>query len=347
MADTRESDDSLHVLLNQAGHRAPNNIERAQCHDHPFEKWKQADFRGLAAFFGQVQTGLTGIHDHDGELELENRKTGAMEAIAPQVPFLTELLPAEGTRRQQLAHWLTHPSNPYFARETVNRVWALMLGRPLLESVDDISSAEPTELLKFLADDFAAHRYDLRRLIQVIAGSDAFQIDSAAPHKTNEEHERAWAVFPLTRLRPEQVAGSVLQSASLTTINAESPLVVKLISLFGERDFLQRYGDTGEDEFSGRGGTIPQRLLLMNGTLVHEKTKDALFNAATRIGWQAPDDAGAVRTAYLVVLTRLPKPEEEIHFEGRLSGTAGAKRTECLEDLFWVLINSTEFAWNH
>jgi hypothetical protein len=271
-----------------------------------------------------------------------------METVSPRVPFLAELLPAEGTRRQKLARWVTDARNPYFARATVNRVWALMLGRPLLDPVDDIPTAEPTPvLLKILAEDFAAHGYDLRRLIRVIAGSDAFQRDSAAPHEITEAHERAWAAFPLTRLRPEQVVGGVLQSASLTTLNSESPLIVKLATVLGEKEFLQRYGDTGEDEFGGRGGTIPQRLLMMNGKLVFEKTKEELFNAATRIGWQAPDDASAVRTAYLVVLTRLPTQAEARHFETRLGGSRGNERARRMEDLFWALLNSTEFAWNH
>jgi hypothetical protein len=322
-------------------------LDCAQCHNHPFEKWKQADFQGLAAFFGQVRTGLSGIHDAGGELQLENRKTGAMETIQPRVPVHTDLLPAHGTRRQQLAAWVTHPNNAYFAREIVNRIWALMLGRPLVEPVDDISSAETPAVMELLANDFSSHNHDLRRLIQVIASCEAFQRDSASSDPVTEEHERLWAVFPMTRLRPEQVVGGILQAGSLTTLNSNSPLVVKLIALASENEFVQRYGDTGEDEFSGRGGTIPQALLRMNGTLVHDKTKENIFNAATRISWQAPDDASAVRTAYLTVLTRLPTPEEASHFEGRLAGTHGAGRVTRLEDLFWALINATEFSWNH
>src|SRR5581483_11050366 len=114
-----------------------------------------------------------------------------------------------------------------------------------------------------------------------------------------------------------------------------------------ERAFVKRYGDTGEDEFDGRGGTIPQRLLLMNGELVHDRTRETPFNAATRIGWLAPDDATAVRTAYLAVLTRVPTPEEAAHFEARLAGSTGKERSRRLEDLYWTLLNSTEFAWNH
>src|SRR5262249_55443452 len=117
-------------------------LDCAQCHNHPFQSWKQADFRGLAAFFGQVEQGFTGIQDGEGELLLENRKTGVMDTIAPRVPFLPELLPSDGSRRSQLAQWVTDPGNPYFPRATVNRVWALLLGRPLVEPVDDLLSAD-------------------------------------------------------------------------------------------------------------------------------------------------------------------------------------------------------------
>jgi hypothetical protein len=323
-------------------------LDCAQCHNHFFEKWKQADFQGLAAFFGQTKEGLTGTHDADGELKLENRKTGEMQVIAPRVPFLAELLPEAGTRRQRLAAWVTHPRNPYFARVTVNRAWALMFGRPMLEKVDDVSSTEDIPpALPFLADDFVAHNFDLHRLFRVIAATDAFQRDSAADHELTEAHEKLWAAFPMTRLRPEQVVGSLQQAASLTTLNAETHILIRLATFGARNEFLKRYGDTGEDEFDNRGGTIPQRLLLMNGDLVHDRTKEGLFTAATRIAWQAKDDAAAVRTAYLTVLTRPPTPEEADHFEKRLAGSTGNERARRMEDLTWALINSTEFSWNH
>lgn len=324
-------------------------LDCAQCHNHPFEDWKQADFQGLAAYFGQVKQGATGTHDaDDGELILENRKTGAKETIAPRVPFRADLVPAEGTRRQQLAAWVTHPQNPYFARVTVNRVWALMFGRPLLDKVDDVSSIEEVPAaLRLLADDLVAHEYDLRRLIRAIAATQAFQRDSAADHEITDVHERTWAAFPLTRLRPEQVVGGVQQAASITTLDAETHILIRLITLGARNEFITRYGDVGEDEFDNRGGTIPQRLLLMNGELVHDRTKQGLFGAATRIGWQARDDRAAVRTAYLAVLTREPTAAERRHFEARLDGSTGEKRARRMEDLYWALLNSTEFSWNH
>ena len=98
----------------------------------------------------------------------------------------------------------------------------------------------------------------------------------------------------LSRLRPDQVAGSVLQSASVSTIDAESHILVRLMRLGQQNEFVQRYGDTGEDEFDGRGGTIPQRLLLMNGKLVRERIGQSPLNASTRIAWIAPTDPNAL-----------------------------------------------------
>jgi hypothetical protein len=323
-------------------------LDCAQCHNHPFQKWTQRDFQGLCAFFAQCHQGFTGIYDSDGEFEAENRKTGARTRVEPGVPFLKELLPSTGTRRQQLAQWVTDPHNVYFARATVNRVWALLFGRPMVEPVDDLGSVgEVPPALQLLADDFVEHHYDLQRLIRVIAATEAFQRDSAADHEITEVHERTGAAFPMTRLRPEQVAGGVLQASSLETVNQGSHIVVQVTRFFQENDFVKRYGDSGDDEFDGRGGTIPQRLLLMNGQMVHEHTQEGPGNAATRIGWLAPGDRAAIESAYLAVLTRRPTPEEEAHFAERLAGTAGKERSQCLEDLYWALINSTEFSWNH
>jgi hypothetical protein len=323
-------------------------LDCAQCHNHPFEKWKQGDFQGLAAFFGQVQQGLTGIYDSDTELEIENRKTGAMETIAPQVPFLPDLLPADGSRRSQLARWITDRQNPYFAQATVNRIWALLFGRPLVEPVDAVSSSgEVPAVLRILAQDFAEHGYDLNHLIETIAGTEVFQLDSASPSEVTDSQERAWAAFPLTRLRAEQVVGSIVQASSLETINADSHILSRLIRWFNERDFIQRYGDNGEDEFDGRGGTIPQRLVTMNGQILKDRTDAGPFNAGQRIAWLAADDRQAVEIAYLAVLTRRPTPEEAEHFEARLAGMSGKERAERIQDLFWTLINSSEGSWNH
>lgn len=325
-------------------------LDCARCHDHPFQPWTQADFRGLAAFFGAVHSDFRGIHDGEDAYRPLDPETNQPVAVAPRVPFLPELRPDSGTPRQQLANWVTSPRNRRFARATVNRVWAILFGLPLVEPIDDLPDSEDLPpALDLLADDFAAHGYDLHRLIRVIAATRPFRLDSAGGSDGADpfDREAAWAAFPLTRLRPEQVAGSVIQSASLATIDADSAWIVRLVSFGEQNDFVQRYGDTGEDEFAAHGGTIPQRLLLMNGDLVREKTGDGLFHAAPLIATLAPDDRRAIEAAYLAVLTRRPTLAEASHFASRLAGPDGPPREGRLTDLCWTLLNTTEFSWNH
>jgi hypothetical protein len=301
---------------------------------------------------------------------VEDRKGEAKHVVAPRVPFAPELLPEHGSERSKLAAWVTDAKNPFFARAAVNRVWALMFGRPLLEPVDNLETDGPIPAaLQLLADDFTAHNFDIRRLIRVIAATEVFRLDSAAEHEISKAEERAWAAFPITRLRPEQAVGGVVQASSVATINSESHTITRAIRFFNERDFVQRYGDSGDDEFDGRVGTIPQRLLMMNDNLVDDRIKDGPFNASTRIGMMAPDDAHAVEVAYLAVLTRRPTPEEAAHFERFLADTIATRgssptaeknrpfkktpsdqaltRGERMEDIYWSLLNSTEFSWNH
>ncbi|MEX0819361.1 MAG: DUF1553 domain-containing protein, partial [Pirellulaceae bacterium] len=335
-------------------------IDCLQCHDDNLGTMNlgtkddsrsglQSDFHHLAAFYGGTQFSLFGVTDGKGKYEYQYLDAEQTETIAPRPPFYADLLPKAGTQREQLAAWVTHDQNKPFARAMVNRIWALLFGRPLVEPIDDIplhGSYPPG--LETLADDFVKHDYDLRHLVRMIAGTKAFRLDSRADFDVTQEHEDAWAVFPLTRLRPEQMAGGMLQAASLTTIDANSHIISQLMRFNEQNQFIQRYGDTGEDEFEDRAGTIAQRLLMMNGDLVKERTKPNPFlNATTRISVLAPSDEKAVETCYLAVLSRLPAPAEQAHFVKLLGGAKGDTRSNRLEDLYWVLVNSTEFSWNH
>ncbi len=327
-------------------------IDCAQCHNHPFASWKQDDFESLSAFFGQTHLGFAGIQDGPGEYQVDDKKREIMRTVAPKAPFSEELMPKDGTRRQQLAAWVTHPKNPYFARATVNRIWAFLAGQPLQAPVDNLEPEGASggdalhPAIGLLADDFVAHGFDLRRLIRIIASTRVFRLASASDRDVTEAEERAWAIFPLTRLRPEQVAGGLLQSSSIRTIDADTHLAWRLLRAQQLNDFVKRYGDSGEDEFDGRGGTIPQRLLLMNGDLIREKIKESPFNATSRIAIQAPNETKTLEVAYLGVLSRRPTPAERAHFEPFLADKA-LPRSQRMEDLFWSLLNSTEFSWNH
>jgi Protein of unknown function (DUF1549)/Protein of unknown function (DUF1553) len=338
-------------------------LDCAQCHNHPYQPWKKADFDGFAAFYGQVDFGFSGLHEKTNlHYEIDDKRAGHKRVVQPAVPERSDLVSNTGNRRQRLAAWITHKDNPYFARATVNRMWALLFGLPLIEPVDDIATvllepldklepADPQRLQRLvldrLAQDFVQHQFDLRRLITVIAALKVYRLDSASPDELTEAHDRYWAAFPMTRLRSDQVARSLLQACSLKTVNDESNLLTRIAFFDQERKFVERYGDTGEDEFDGRGGTIPQRLLMMNGVLIHERTKEDFNNASSRIAKLSPNDSKAIEVAYLATLTRRPTPEEQDHFEQRLAARSGQKKEEALEDLYWTLLNSTEFAWNH
>lgn len=325
-------------------------LDCAECHDHPFASWKQEDFQGLAAYFGQTERSLVGIREGDGEFRAILHTTGEEREVAPQVPFAAELCPNGGTRREQLARWITAEQNGAFARATVNRLWAMMFGKPLLEPIDDLPLTGPWPApLELLADDFVAHGYDWGRLVRAIAASEAFSLESRAAigDGPSDEQLAAWAAFPLVRLRPEQVVGATIQASSLATCDYEAHILFRTARAIGHNEFIKRYGDAGEDEFRLVGETIPQRLLLLNGELLHKSTAPDLFTASARLATQARDDATAIEVCYLVCLTRRPTADEARHFSVRLHGTRDERRKELLADLCWTLLNSTEAGWNH
>ncbi|MBL9130915.1 MAG: DUF1553 domain-containing protein, partial [Verrucomicrobiaceae bacterium] len=235
----------------------------------------------------------------------------------------------------------------------VNRMWALLFNRPLVSPVDDIPLNGPFPPgMEKLAEDLIAHDFDLHRLIRVITSTRAFQLSSQGAeydHPVSAEAEKAWAAFPVTRLRPEQMAGSVIQAASLTTLDSDAHVLFRIKRDIDVGNFVKRYGDTGEDDFEDGGGTIPQRLLLMNGNMVSDNTSSNPFlNAGTRIAMLSPDHKKAVESAYLAIFTRLPSPEESGHFEGLLaSARSNNARNNVMSDLYWTLMNATEFSWNH
>ena len=319
-------------------------IDCVQCHDDMFgDRWKQRDFHQLASFFAGAEMSLTGLVESEKQYEYRYKRRAETEVVPPVVPFLQNLLPQEGSLRERLAAWVTHPENLPFARTLVNRVWAIMFNRPMVEPVDSIPLDGPVpERMDDLANETVEHGFDLQHLIRTIAMTEEFCRSSRG--SSGEEDK----LFPLTRLRPEQVAGSIIQSASLETVDVDSHIFSRIIRVLQQGEFIKRYGDAGEAEFEAKSGTIPQRLTLMNGKLVHERTeKNPIMNAATRIGFLAADDGTAVETAYLAVLTRRPTSEEMDHFKDRLSGTKKDARANAMQDLYWALLNSTEFAWNH
>ena len=153
-------------------------------------------------------------------------------------------------------------------------------------------------------------------------------------------------MFPLVRLRPEQVAGAIIQAARIKTTDRESSLFLQLQTLAGTNDFVTQYGDIGEDEFNSDSITITQRLLMMNGKLLRELVEsNPLLNASAHVRMFANDTSQIVDLLYLSVLNRYPTPAEKKHFVSRIDCSDNTEKAT--EDLVWVLLNSSELAWNH
>lgn len=359
--DTGTDDRPDAVLLTGRTARAFIGIQLdcVQCHDDFLDNiyvgdpdgprnGEQTDFHQLAAFFGGTRASFFGINDISNEnaswkyqLLHDDEET----EIEPAVPWSEELLPEGLPLRKQLGHWITHPENRPFSRAIVNRMWAIMSGRPMIEPVDNIPLGGPfPEAMEILVDDFIEHEFDLRRLIRLIANSKAYRLESSADHEITAQHETELAVFPMSRLRPEQMAGAISQAASLRPID-ESAHILTQLQKYGEVvQFVQRYGDPGENEFQATGETVTQKLLMFNGEMVNKRISDGVFSSA-HISGLAPSTDKAIETVYLATLSRRPDEEELAYFKEKFESQGDPKQS--LEQLYWSLINSLEFGWNH
>ena len=350
-------------------------IDCAQCHDHPFEQWKQSQFEGLAAHYAQPSIGIGGMKDNpETSYVLQDAETLEDRTIDPALPFGDEWLVSTAALtnedvetmrpRRQLALWVTSEENHRFDRAIVNRVWTLMMGRPVVPSrpVDDLPDpVDPIDrafgdehdewaVLDLLADDFRSSGRHLHRLIETIAASEAFRATSQSDHigSQRDRAEDVWAVRPLVRLRPEQMIGSMLQAGSIRTIDRDSHLAVRFLRLVRENDFVRDYGDAGEAELDDRSATIPQALLRMNGKLADELSEASPMTAAGRLAMVESDPTRFVETAYLICLTRRPTDAEREYFVGELTTAAEEgpeAREQAVQDVFWTLFNSPEFSW--
>ncbi len=353
-------------------------IDCAQCHDHPFDHWKQHEFAGLAAHFGQLDLTAVGVReDRDLKFEVEDRNTLDKKVIEPSVPFGANWEPTEGSRRERLAAWVTHSDNRRLERAITNRVWGLLFGRAWIEPVDDLpdpsgeeiagpnvegakhpKASKPGEadLLDLLGADFREHGYDLRRLIEVIIASKPFLLESKSEIDDSQrldEMKKHFAIFPLTRLRPEQMIGSMLQASSIKTIDQNSHLISRFLKLTRSNDFVREYGDLGDNELEDRAGTIPQALLRMNGQLTRDATDAAPFTAPGRLSSMTKDDRQCLELCFLTCLSRRPTDDEFTELlpllsEPRPKGqNYSISHGNRVEDIYWILFNSPEFAWNH
>jgi len=340
-------------------------IDCLQCHDdllgnvhlgsqESHRDGTQLDFHQLAAFFSRSRVAgsnaLAGLRDDKRPYRVQMLGDSDETVVEPKVPYLESLDVASNSPREKLASWLTHSENKPFARAAVNRVWAILFGTPLVNPVDSIPIHGPFPPgLESLSEAFVDSKYDLKELVRTIVSTKAFRRDSRIVEQSvTAEHEATWATFPLTQLRPEQVAASLLQACRLQMIDNDSSILAQL-ELFGtQNDFLKEYGDRGDDEFASQSITLPQRLVLMNGKFLRERIdENPILNANSQITLLAASNNKAIEATYLSTLNRLPSESERQAFIEAFDGKKQKARTRAISDLFWVLINSTEFLWNH
>ena len=333
-------------------------LECAKCHHHPFEVWSQDDFFGFAAFFARVghNGGLSPPISGGEELiytkpagSLRHGRTGAN--VLPQVLLGNPLtIGPDKDPREVLADWMTSPENPFFAKVMANRVWAEIMGRGLVEPVDDIRATNPStneELLEFLAEDFRSYDYDVKHLIATIMKSHVFEL-SSTPVSRNVGDQRNFARAYRHRMRAEVLLDAVNDILETEETFAAMPPGSRATQLWTYRSsslFLDTFGrpDPNQDPPCERSSdsTTPQILHLMNSPALNKK----LANDSGRVARLAASDmanAEIIDEAYLLMFSRRPTAEES---KKAAASLPSKDRRLSVEDLFWALLNTPEFSF--
>jgi hypothetical protein len=309
-----------------------------KCHDHPFEKWTQDQYYSLASYFAQVGrspdpkypgtiggTAVEGakplaevITDLKGG-EIRHERTG--ETAKPHFPYsLPGDAPTGDSRRDQVAKWITSPTNQYFAKSYVNRIWSYLLGVGLIEPVDDIRAGNPPtnpELLERLTEDFISGGFDTQKLIKTICKSRTYQL-SLGTNKWNRDDEINYSHALARRLTAEvlfdsihKATGSVSRLPGLPPGARAAQLVDSNVELPG--GFLDLFNKPVRESSCecerGTGLNLGPILAMVNGPIVGEAVKDP-NNRINKLVLAEKDDGKVADEIYLAVLNRLPTPKE-------------------------------------
>jgi hypothetical protein len=323
-------------------------IECAQCHDHPFDDWKQQQFWGYAAFFAEVQPPMEGVTIPEDKRSL--MIPGTEEVVAAR--FLDGQEPdwsGSARTREALADWCVSPENPYFAKAAVNRMWAHYFGIGLVDPLDDFGPYNPPshpELLDLLGREFAAHDYDFKFLTRAIMSSRTYQLSSVRTN-ASQDTPRTFARMAVRAMTPEQIFDSLAQAVGYQQpFNPEQPINFNNDPV--RQEFLDNFKNEAESP-AERASTILQALQLMNGGFVTDATNltDSLTLAAV-IDAPFLDTPGKIEAMFLTTLSRPPSADELAQFQSYVeSGGPKQDSQSALSDVFWALLNSAEFLTNH
>jgi hypothetical protein len=336
-------------------------ITCAKCHHHPFEKWSQDDFYSFAANFarlGHKGTGLSPPISGSEEVVIL-KKTGSVEhpltgkSLAAR-PLFGELPPIDADRdpREALAAWMTADGNPFFAQVIANRIWADLMGRGLVEPIDDLRATNPptnAALLEALAEHLREHNCDLKQLIRAICTSHVYSL-SSLPGERNVGDLQNYSRHYRTRLRAEVLADAVTDITGVPESLRGTPPGSRTSEIWTTRVesvFLDTFGrpNPNQDPPCERTSdtTVTQTLHLMNAPRLHSRVTSDEGRAAQLAASDLPPER-IVEELYLLIYSRLPDDaEREI---GRaLFAEPDSNRRRATEDLMWALLNTPEFVF--
>jgi hypothetical protein len=336
-------------------------LECAKCHHHPFEVYGQKDFYGFAAYFAKVGRKGRGVSPpiSGSEETIFPKVTGSVkhprtdEEMAPKPLFgkAPEIKEGEDPRIA-FASWVTSGENPFFVQVMANRVWADMMGRGLVEPVDDLRGTNPASngpLLAALGDDFRDQGYDLKKLVRRIATSYVYSL-SSLPNDRNVVDTRNYSRRYRQRLRAEVLLDAFNDITDTSESFAAMPAGSRAMELWTHRignDFLDAFGrpDPNQDPPCERTGdsSVVQVLHLMNSRNLYGKVTNDTSRAA-KLAASDKTPAQIVEEIYLWVYARLPD-DDEIHITTGLFEKEGITRRQATEDLLWALLNTPEFVF--
>lgn len=347
--------DILKVSENVAQVFMGMRIQCAQCHNHPFDRWTMNDYYGFAAFFSQIGRKAT-----DDPRELIVFNSGGGEVSNPvtkqqmKPKFLGGAEPdVKGKdRRQVLAAWLASPDNPYFATNLANIVWGHFFGRGIIDQVDDVRVSNPPsngELLEAMGKKFTEYKYDFKKLVRDICTSRTYQL-STIPNASNEGDTRNFARQTVRRIRAETMLDVISQATETKNKFPGLPLGARAVQIADgnvSTYFLTTFGRASRETVCScevkLEPTLSQSLHMLNGDATTNRIRQGQL-IQKRLAEKKPPEQ-IIEELYLRTLTRRPSPDEMAKLQAALKEEPD--KAKGLEDVFWALMNTREFVFNH
>jgi hypothetical protein len=340
-------------------------MQCAKCHNHPFERWTQDDYYSMAAFFARVKQkkdptqpgpnpkliGAEYIYSARSG-EVVQPRTGKVMPPKFMGGKVAEVSSGQD-RREVLADWITSPDNPFFARSVVNRVWFHLVGKGIVDPVDDFRDSNPSAndaLLDALAQDFIKHRFDMKQLFRTIVSSRTYQLSSETT-AFNQDDNKYFSHAVTKMYSAEVLLDAICAATGVPEKFAGMPLGTRAVQLpDGEINhvFLKTFGQPGRElacECERESDSnLAQALQLINGPTINEKTRDA-NNRVGKLLARKRTDQEILNDLYVAALCRVPTDGE---IKAALEHIAkAADKRKGWEDVQWAIVNSKEFLFRH